>query len=932
MLTDAQRDRINANFQKLDYVDGGLLTGKKRDIVDQRFLLVGYGGTGGKALARLRELLRQNVRQTEIDAKARFCAIDADHSELDRLVHDGVFAADEVFRIPYIGARESIHPGHIAPALRPWVNPRLYTPAGLWNGTGAVRQMGRVLLSLPNSVTSLVERLTAQINLLDGANGRTKLNVFILTGIAGGTGGGIVVDATYIIRQICDNVIGDPARLSVAGYVFLPPAGPDAPSASNNANGYAALKEIDYHMTVHQRSERYQHTYADLRVDQEDIFDFCALIDGRADGKLFRDHDKAALNVAANSILDMMTTEDKSGADDDAKFLVTSLLSNTTAAAEAFVASRPAHDCPREANYRYAIIGCQRMTLPIKLLRLHVTLHAARLLFQLLGDQHTDSLTNATQQAAQGQLNAFGLDTVDGLRERIRARARYPHIPDEQVAIERADAAGREVGNEILANIRNFARTAFRDDSRGPAYTVSMLDHMYNELNDPNTGLRQLDRQANGRDDKEQMEFKWAQLIILRAMEVILYLKSGAYEVMKEIIKQLKKVLDASEALLTEFQGEFRNMHEWSLVDISNGPAANHVIKDYLEGLVDPEDFKPKRKMFLEELLDRCAELATGADGDIFRLKNFIQTSFREFFGELIDASLEDFLVKLFTGDPQARADTGNPDADRAAIQQAVDNFIVTRLDASLPMASTGGKLAVYDQAAKRYLTFPRKAEHIGAALKAALGDGYHYYPSAFDDSIGFLQVYTGIPAFLFSWTADGQEAYEANIGMVGLHMNEGAPVEGESNWEKNWRRFPALRADAPHEIRMRAEAEDLFRRAEELGLTRVDADDDYYLTLLQPGVDIDALRASIDFGGAAIDLPGLGTALREARPARMYEKKLEFGNMVKTFDPDPFVPAPVDWRRGLAVKILRKRLEMIEALDGTLKVLDELVKEVDDV
>ncbi|MDR1321649.1 MAG: tubulin-like doman-containing protein [Gracilibacteraceae bacterium] len=941
-ITPEQQARIDANFQRLDYMSSeGLLLNEKRNIVDQRFLLVGYGGTGGKALARLRELLRQNVNQTEIDAKVRFCAIDADHGELDRLVASGVFATNEVFPIPSTGARDAVRPGQIDSALRPWVNPRIYVeaPAECWIGigAGAVRQVGRVLLSLQNAVTSLVGHLTAQVNsLLIGAQVNTKLNVFILTGIAGGTGSGIVIDATYIIRQICDNAIGgDGSRLSIAGYVFLPSAGPaNTLRPNNHMNGYAALKEIDYHMTVLQRGERYQHDYAGLSVDQEDIFNFCTLIDGRADGLIFKDHDKVALNVAANSILDMMTAENQAlapGAPD--RFLVTSALSNTVAEAEAFVAGKSAHDCPREANYRYVIVGYQRMTIPIKLLRLH----AAQLLFQPLWDQHTAGLQNATQKAAQRQLNALGLDIVDGLRGRIGAKAKYPLIPNAQVTKDRADAAGREVGNEILANIRNFARTAFRDDSRGPAYTVNMLDHMYNELNDPDTGLRQLAQQANGRNDKEQAEFEWTRRIIDRAMREIRDLNSGTYEVMTEIIEQLKNVLDASDTLLTdtiEFTDKFRNTYEWSLVDISNGPAANQVIEDYLEDLVDPDNFVPRRNQFLEELLDRCAEwVAAGAGADIFSLKKFIQMSFHDFFGDLIDASLEDFLVKLFTGNKHAKANTGNPVADMAAIQQAVNQFIVTRLAESLPMASTGGRLAAYDQAAKRYLTFPSNAARIGAALRAALGGGYQYYPSTFDDSIVCLQVYTGIPAFLFSWAVDGQKAYEANLYKVGLHMNEGEPVGSKGNWEKNWRRFPALRADAPHEIKMRAEAEELFRRAEELGLTRLNdgaaAGHGYYLTLLQPSVDIDALRELIDFGGAAIDLPGLGAALREAHPERVHEKELTFANMVTTFHPGANVPVPADWYRGLAVNILRKRLEMMAALDGTLKVWEQLAGEV---
>jgi hypothetical protein len=940
-LTAQQKAQIAQNFKKLAYLDGeGLLGSTKRDLVNQKFLLVGYGGTGCRALKSLRELLYNGVKEAEIQSKVRFCAVDADHGELDKWLDDNTFRDEEVFKIPFEGAHTRIDPKNMDPAFAPWVNPRLNNTTDImesWSGkgAGAYRQAGRVLLSLPTSVQEFRRRISEQITSMIVGEYQPRLSVFILTGIAGGTGSGIVIDATYLIHQICETDVKlAPNNRMIAGYVFLPWAGLEC-TERHNANGYAALKEIDYFMTLHQRGEKFVQDYAGFRVEQEDIFDFCALIDGGADGMKFANHDQVALNVAANSILDMMTSEDAA----DNRFLVSSMLANGRATGESVVAGQPAIVCPREANYRYAIIGYQRMLVPINLLRIHV----AKLLFDPIWEIY-DAGVNIPNKKEEAQriLASLGLGEVGGLRQRIHSEARIRLLERFETVRDKVYVAGAKIGAETLDSVIKFAEEAFL--SRGPAYTVNITLEMYEQLMELETDAKK----REGRNEVEKLEYEKVCEIITKTKDELLKLNNVTYTMMVSIIKNLRKVLKESDAILTntdEFKKNLRTTYYWSLVDISAAQDADQVIKDYLQTLVDPKQFRNQSNEFLRSLLKTCRRWIAPQNTDKDILKKSIQEFFEERFSRLLDANLEDFLVKLFTGDPKARADTGDDNADRIMMDKAVGG-IIARLPQSLPLAITiDGALPNYQKACHKYLAIPKNARRLRAALVNRLGNQYQYFPIEADDSIVSFQVYTGIPAGIFQWTFDGEAAYEQlQSSSVGLHMSE-----AEGGW--NWRRFPSLRPQNPptREQTILDETEALFERAETLGLTREDGGY-FYLSLLRKrnprggyndrllenaaagenDAYSDELWNLLQADGQAIDLNAAVRTLTltpDAPPSMLplVEKKLDFANMILTYHSDQNVPVPPDWYKSLAVKILRKRLELRDALEGTLMVWKKL-------
>ena len=119
-----------------------------------------------------------------------------------------------------------------------------------------------------------------------------KLDIIIVSGVAGGTSGGILTDLTYNIRAYIRSKKWNDVR--VGACLLMPDvlyskreivSNPDL-LANLNANGYATLKEVDYYMrlTSKDKDERYifESTTHKLTI-RENIFDACLLISGKKD-------------------------------------------------------------------------------------------------------------------------------------------------------------------------------------------------------------------------------------------------------------------------------------------------------------------------------------------------------------------------------------------------------------------------------------------------------------------------------------------------------------------------------------------------------------------------------------------------------------------------------------------------------------------------
>lgn len=173
-LTEGQIGELKSNMSTLDYTKGmNIIKPTKKDMVDECFLFIGAGGTGGKALKRLKQEMIVQIKESEWKKKARFLLVDTDHNDIDKYVNtEKVFEKSETLQLGYKDdnlIKESINPnGTNWHNVSEWVNPNLYTDSGRVTdfgerGAGGMRQVGRAYLAYLDNYRDYSQTITAII-------------------------------------------------------------------------------------------------------------------------------------------------------------------------------------------------------------------------------------------------------------------------------------------------------------------------------------------------------------------------------------------------------------------------------------------------------------------------------------------------------------------------------------------------------------------------------------------------------------------------------------------------------------------------------------------------------------------------------------------------------------------------------------------------
>lgn len=376
-----RRAKIYANMEQLDYSSGnGLLSKAEKELLpNEMYLFIGVGGTGQKALRSIKETINKTIDPVCRHQQVRYLVVDCAENELHKLVQDGAFEQSEVMLIPSTGTHDSINPQHIAPDKKDWVDPNLYSATGGGipgmhpgfesDGAGAWRQPGRVRLACHGGV-DIISRIRQTINSTPHPDG-TKLKVFFLCSVAGGTGSGTIVDLVYMTRHVLEtNFAGLYNNTHIFGYIFSPSAREGGINERRHpgANHYAAMKEIAYLMRLGDRGEKIKMNYGITNVTfNRNIFDTCMIVDcdTPAFGG-FNNPAKTARNVVVQSILGSMTARDVVGGEQVS--LVDSIYSNRSIEVNTAIASLPLDRYPRYAGYSFNAAGFASVKVPVELL------------------------------------------------------------------------------------------------------------------------------------------------------------------------------------------------------------------------------------------------------------------------------------------------------------------------------------------------------------------------------------------------------------------------------------------------------------------------------------------------------------------------------------------------------------------------------------
>ncbi|MEK7813644.1 MAG: tubulin-like doman-containing protein, partial [Candidatus Desantisbacteria bacterium] len=286
-----------------------LLTGRveEKDLREVKDLsptvIIGLGGTGKEVMLRLRKKFFEKYGSLSAFPIVSYIFMDTDTTnkflttEAKDIISPQIeFEQDEVIDASIERTSRYTDSLDTYPHIKKWFYPQLKALGDLREGAGQIRPYGRLGFFhrfdvISSKIKKACERVTNPANhkiMLDkyGINVNfNNVNIYIVNSLAGGTGSGIFLDVAFLVKHLQQN-----AR--TIGFLILPRIFGDVPRC--DANGYAALMELDYYSYGHHFEVEW--TPREPLSIPSPPFDYCYLMDGvNETGMTISDKDKSRI-------------------------------------------------------------------------------------------------------------------------------------------------------------------------------------------------------------------------------------------------------------------------------------------------------------------------------------------------------------------------------------------------------------------------------------------------------------------------------------------------------------------------------------------------------------------------------------------------------------------------------------------------------------
>ena len=361
--------------------NGGMMNatlGEGLATINHPVLVIGLGGTGTDALLRVKTQVSRCFQLPENPlTKTRkqkpdnigYLAFETNEHDQKKYQGLGLDSNQELVVLSNAGIGAILGNRSTLPDyIKSWLAPELTISDGT-KGASGNRQAGRLLLF--EKINTAIDAIDNKIRELR-VERENKLLVYILSGLSGGTGGGMFLDIAYIVRGLMERDYGAKGidRVEISGYLFTP----DVHIAGNalnihteeyiQRNGYAALKELDYWMNVEERAgDRFTQRYGTRLTVNNPLppFNLCHLVSAtNIDGVYLKNAYDHCLDVTAENIVNFLAQEEKSTGQE---FAIHDYQSNLLSNIAAMKSSLPP-EADHSANFVYNIIGASTATLP----------------------------------------------------------------------------------------------------------------------------------------------------------------------------------------------------------------------------------------------------------------------------------------------------------------------------------------------------------------------------------------------------------------------------------------------------------------------------------------------------------------------------------------------------------------------------------------
>ena len=586
----------------------------------------------------------------------------------------------------------------------------------------------------------------------------------------------------------------------IFGYIFSPSAceGGINEERKPGANHYAAMKEIAYLMRLGDRGEKIKMNYGITNVTfNRNIFDTCMIVDGDTPAfGGFINRAKTARNVVVQSILGCMTATVTNGG--NTTTLINSVFSNNKIDVTAVIPNLPVNVYPRYAGYSFNAAGFASVKVPVELLT-SVVVHN---IFKKLWDAWNE---DPGKNAEIRFLKACGIES-----ERLIA-----NIHSTNELLDKVEQKSREFirRHGIMAMI-NVARDAAR-----------LLENEYIPYAS--------DKARNAWFTKES----WTNTthLLTAVKDHLIGLNNTVWETSKIVLETFHDLLERESRILTDvstFENNFNRSLYFCPINLTQSMAtqrqANALMK-FITGIYEGQEDRIIED-FIDEILltDNLAKLAgvTSMDAGISarfdpagRIRDFIETRFRT----IIDENIEVFLVKFFSGNPQA--EPTQPDPNDPAKRIATDALKGAAREIYNTLTTKGAAMAnTLDNienkvSGRRFIAVPARCPYLLEEIKRCAetdGSDIRVYQSDLEDEILMMTMLEGLPAFAFHSVMQSEPVYEA-------HWNDfpGIHIEQCGSGIHNWVNLPNLvfGGDQPREQRNLRAAKDDYDTAVALGM-----------------------------------------------------------------------------------------------------------------
>lgn len=797
-LNTDQRKMFDHQLRKMKAA-GFFLPSKRKLSGNERHLIISYGGTGVAGLFGVKQLFEKVLPEEELRERVRFLAIDTDQNT--RIQTETIKTPDggtETIEVDSLNAAQflhlkaapakavAIHP-HLDPRVGTWVNPKIIERIKAdetyldGNGASGIRQIGRLTLFPSDTVADIRRRILALLKELTNDN-PFNLRISIITGIAGGTGSGTVVDMTYLIRSVVPENLKK--RVRFHGYVMLPTTGDSDDQDKidhGNTNGYAALKEINYFMCLGERNDTYSFTYGDGNTVtcSEPIFDACYLLDGVSSAMGFSNPRKQAVSVLSESLLDMITASMQKQGSTKVQS-VDSFMSDNITFRHGMLTGKRTTEAMRDAEYIYCALGHNEFAIPFNEIKAYVGTKLMEAMYEKFLN-----CTRVTQRHAE--------DFVDAVLAQRPARP-----------------------SEVKAAVETEINKDFTNPNRGPFFAINLLKRVAEEADSRKGKVVNIFGSGEQRIAILGSISKAASELNRESFNIYTALMNGLKDMMADQFDAVVKVKDGYTS--------------YSFLPVSMGTAEDiNPIVGYLNGLVNQEAIKEMCKALTEEMVaNRDNWMAMVQEDDTG--KHNAPAAMRKFWNEKLDGmvrdSLEDFLVRYFTDEAKLKG----KDPIEVAAQAIYDQMLGVHSLAQPMVQLTDKGLTSDDLTGHTYLMVPASAKNLYSKLKEIVKINNRRETSVCesmaDDRIVCYRHYSGIPAYKLAWIRIAETVYEKKLFTEvgeGLHMSE--TVGG-----RRWMNFPNLLPKSswemlstayhcPRERVLADQAEKLFEEARKLKL-----------------------------------------------------------------------------------------------------------------